>query len=120
MKKTDTLKKNHEFQRVYRKGRFFVGKYMSMYILPNNSEKNRLGISISRKYGKSVRRNRLKRLIRESYRLFEEFIDSGYDIVINARQNQDMPEFSAVKKEMRHLLKKLKIFDQEKWNCLQN
>ncbi|HHW31334.1 MAG TPA: ribonuclease P protein component [Clostridiaceae bacterium] len=120
MNKTVPLKKNYEFQRVYKKGRFYVGKYMILYILPNNSEKNRLGISISRKYGKSVKRNRLKRLIKESYRQYEEFIESGYDIVVTARHNLDIPDFSAVKKEMKHLVKKLKIFDQEKWDCLIN
>lgn len=117
MIKTVPLNKNYEFLRVYKKGRFYVGKYMVIYILPNSSEKNRLGISISRKYGKSVKRNRIKRLIRESYRQYEEFIESGFDIVITARHSLTMPDFSAVRKEMKYLMKKLKIFDQEKWDC---
>ena len=93
---------------------------MVLYILPNNSKMNRLGISISKKYGKSVKRNRLKRLIKENYRQYEEYIKDGYDIVITARNNTDLPDFAAVRKEMKYLMKKLRIFDQEKWDCSKN
>jgi ribonuclease P protein component len=120
MKKTVPLKKNYEFIRVYKRGKFFVGKYMVIYILDNNSKENRLGISISKKYGNSVKRNRLRRLIKENYRQYEEFVKNGLDIVITARNNKEAPEFTAIKKEMKYLMKKLKIFDQEKWDCLKN
>ncbi len=118
MKKTVTLKKNYEFARVFNKGSFYVGRYITVYILPNKQSFNRIGISVSKKAGKAVIRNRKKRLIRESYRYFEDYISNGFDIVVAARSGEGVPTFRAVLKEIKYLLKKLQIFDQEKYNCL--
>ena len=71
MKFSESLKKNKDFQIVYRKGKSVANSYLVMYILPNNTDRNRLGISVSKKVGNSVVRHRLTRLIRESYRLSE-------------------------------------------------
>lgn len=120
MNKTVPLKKNYEFLRAYKKGKFFVGKYITMYAIPNRSSSNRLGITVSKKFGNSVRRNRLRRLIKENYRLFEDFIKCGYDIVFVSRNTEEMPDFVSVKKEMKFLLKKLNVFDQEKRDCLKD
>ncbi len=120
MNKTVPLTKNYEFLRTYKKGKFYVGKYITMYALPNRSSLNRLGITVSKKFGKSVRRNRLRRLIKENYRLFEDFIKYGYDMIFVSRNTEEMPDFISIKKEMKFLLKKLNIFDQEKWDCLKN
>jgi len=117
MKKTFTLTKNYEFTRVYKKGRFYVGKYITLYVIPNNINVNRLGITVSKKVGKSVTRNRIRRLIKENYRLFEDYIKSGYSIVFVAREFTNMPGYFEIKKEMKYLLKKMNIFDQEKWDC---
>ena len=121
MKKTVPLKKNHEFVRIYKKGKFYAGKYITLYILKNVYFKNinainRLGITANKKVGKSVKRNRVKRLIRESYRFYEDFVADGFDIVFVARSNAVLPEYSDVSKEMKFLLKKLGVFDKEKWN----
>ena len=116
MIETIPLKKNHEFMRVYKKGRFYVGKYITLYTLNNNINKNRLGITVSKKVGKSVKRNRIRRLIKENYRLVEDKIKHGFDIVFVVRSSEDMPGFFEIKKEMKYLLKKLNIFEQEKLN----
>lgn len=81
----ESLKKNSEFQEVYRQGKSFANKYLVMYIRRNESEKNRLGISVSRKVGNSVVRHRITRLIRESCRLNEEKFEKGYDMAVVAR-----------------------------------
>ncbi len=120
MEKTVPLTKNYEFMRLYKKGKFFVGKHMVLYVMPNKFGINRLGITVSRKFGKSVKRNRIRRLIRENYRLYEEAVKPGFDCVIVARSSEMMPEFSDVKKEMKFLMKRLEIFDQEKWDCLKS
>jgi len=109
MRNTVPIKKNFEFLRIYKKGKFFVGKYLVLYVLKNNSDINRLGVTVSRKFGKSVRRNRIKRLIKENYRLFEDVIKKGYDLVFVARNQKEMPDFQEIKKEMKYLLKKLNM-----------
>jgi ribonuclease P protein component len=118
MIKTVPLKKNYEFLKLYKKGKFFVGKFIILYVLINKSDINRLGITASKKIGKSVTRNRYRRLIRENYRLYENFVKAGNDFVFVARSSERLPEFIEVKKEMKFLLRKLNVFDQEKWDCL--
>ena len=69
MKKIKTLKKNYEFKNVLSKGKFFVGKYVTIYIKNNKKNENYVGIAVGTKVAKAVKRNKIKRLIRESYRL---------------------------------------------------
>jgi ribonuclease P protein component len=117
MIKTVPIKKNYEFMRVYKKGKFFVGKNLILYTLVNRKRTNRLGITASKKIGGSVKRNRVRRLIKENYRMYEEFVKDGIDFVFVARVRGIIPEFNEIKKEMKFLLKKLDVFNQEKWNC---
>ena len=74
MKKTKMLKKNYEFKNVLTNGKYYSGKRIEAFIKNNNSSKkiNYLGIAISAKIAKAVRRNMIKRLIRENYKNFEE------------------------------------------------
>ena len=81
MKKIITLKKNYEFKNVLNKGKFYKGKYVIIYISKNKENINKIGIAISKKLGKANKRNRLKRLIRESYRLNKNNLKTGYNIV---------------------------------------
>ena len=71
MKFSESLKKNRDFQYVYKNGKSYANKCLVMYIIPNEQNKNRVGISVSKKVGNSVVRHHLTRLIRESYRLSE-------------------------------------------------
>jgi len=120
MEKTISLKKNYEFVRIYKKGKFYAGKYIVLYVQKNRLGSNRLGITVNKKVGKSVKRNRMKRLIRESYRFFEDFVPSGLDIVIVARNVETEYGFADIRKEMKFLLKKMQAFDQQKWDALKN
>jgi ribonuclease P protein component len=122
MKKTVPLKKNRDFQKVYKNGRFYAGKYIVLYSLFNrfNININRMGITASKKVGKSVRRNKIKRLIKENYRLLEDMIKTSYDIVFVIRNSEKQPDFYDIKKEMHFLLKKLMLLKEEKYNCLKN
>ena len=85
MKYSESLKKNRDFQNVYKKGKSYANRYLVMYVLKNDTDRNRLGISVSKKVGNSVIRHHLTRLIRESYRLHEDVFNSGLDIVVIAR-----------------------------------
>lgn len=82
---TESLKKRNDFQIVYKNGKSFANRYLVMYKKKNDTDRNRLGISVSKKVGNSVVRHRVTRLIRESYRLNEEKFEQGYDFVIVAR-----------------------------------
>ena len=80
MKFSESLKKNKDFQIVYRTGNSLANRSLVMYKKENGLGKNRLGISVSKKVGNSVVRHHLTRLVRESYRLQEEHFKCGYDI----------------------------------------
>ncbi|TYQ14752.1 UNVERIFIED_CONTAM: ribonuclease P protein component [Acetivibrio alkalicellulosi] len=112
MKHTVSLKKNYEFLKVYKKAKFFAGQLMVLYVIKNKYNYNRLGITTSKKFGKSIKRNRVRRLIKENYRKKEDIIKNGYDIVIVARKTDATPEFLEIKKELTFLLKKLNMIIQ--------
>nr|WP_178633086.1 ribonuclease P protein component [uncultured Mediterraneibacter sp.] len=103
MKFSESLKKNKEFQAVYRSGKSLANKCLVMYIIPNELNKNRIGISVSKKVGNSVVRHHLARLIRESYRLSEEHFQCGYDIVIIARTGAKEKNYHEVESALIHL-----------------
>ena len=86
MKFTDPLKKNRDFNKVFKKGKYYVGSMMVIYVLPNKKDRNRLGVTTVRNFGTAVLRNRCRRLIKENYRLMEAQIAKGYDIVFTARK----------------------------------
>ena len=113
MEYSDSLKKNNEFQRVYRKGTSQANRYLVMYVLPNQHMMNRLGISVSKKVGNSVVRHRLTRLIRESYRLNETDFDSNLDIVVVARAAAKGKSFHEIESAFLHLARKHHITGNE-------
>ena len=67
----ESLKKNDDFRLVYRSGKSCANRYLVMYAKPNDLGTSRIGISVSKKVGNSVVRHRIKRLVKESYRLHE-------------------------------------------------
>ena len=85
MKFSESLKRSEDFQNVYTEGKSYANRYLVMYVLRNETEKNRFGISVSKKVGNSVIRHHVTRLVREAYRLQEEKFNSGLDIIIIAR-----------------------------------
>ena len=87
MEFSESLKKNRDFQQVYRRGASEANRLLVMYILENSENRNRVGISVGKKVGNSVVRHRLIRRIREGYRLQEALFKRGYDIVFIARGN---------------------------------
>jgi len=85
MKFTSTLKKNYEFHRLYSKGRSAATPYLVVYVRKTKRQHNRIGFTVSTKLGKAVVRNRVRRRLREIYRLNEERILPGSELVVVAR-----------------------------------
>ena len=112
MKLSESLKKNQDFQNVYKKGKSNANKYLVMFIVENNLDKNRIGISVSKKVGNSVIRHRLKRLIKESYRLNEAVFKSGFDIVVVARTTAKDRTYRDIESALLHLGKIHKILKE--------
>jgi ribonuclease P protein component len=83
-----------------------------MYVIKKDTEKNRIGISVSKKVGNSVIRHRLTRLIRESYRLNENMFNSGLDIVVIARAGARGKSFTEIDSALLHLGRMHKILKE--------
>jgi len=112
MKDYTSLKKNIDFQKVYKEGKSKANKYLVMYVLPNDLGINRLGISVSKKVGNSVVRHHLTRLIRESYRLNSNMFNSSLDIVVIARNTAKDKTYKEVESALLHLAKLHNILDE--------
>ena len=102
---TDSLRKNSDFQAVYKSGKSYANKYLVIYTSKNGTDRNRLGISVSKKVGNSVVRHRMKRLVKESYRLHEQMFNSGLDIAVIARQGSDACDYASIESALLHLMK---------------
>ena len=113
MKYSESLKKNKDFQKVYSEKKSYANKYLVMYTMKNNTDQNRLGISVSKKVGNSIVRHRLTRLIRESYRLNEEKFACGYDIIVIVRVSGKEQGFRSLESALLHLGKLHKILRSE-------
>lgn len=101
------LRKKDEFIKVYEGKNYFNCGKLSFYILENNLPYCRLGVSIPKKVGKSVVRNRIKRLIREGFRINHRFFKKGYDIVVNVRKNGSELTFKEISEIFQKLSEKL-------------
>ena len=110
--KTKMLKKNYEFRRVFENKKYYGGKYLEVFILKNRLNENFLGIAISKKIANSVNRNKIKRLIRESYRRLENNISLGYNMVILWKKNVDIKHanYNNVYNDLENILLNAKIY----------
>jgi ribonuclease P protein component len=100
------LKKNWDFKRVYRYGRTVVSRNIVLYYCPNGMEYNRIGFSISKKVGKSVVRNKIKRIYREAFFMLEGRLCKGYDFILIARKPAVDVSFQEAFKELYNLCRK--------------
>jgi ribonuclease P protein component len=103
------LSRSAEFDRVYRQGRSLGNRYLVLYCFPRSGEQqSRLGLSVSRKVGGAVDRNRVKRLLREAFGLEAQALAPGHDVVIvarpEARELAEQGGLEAVAASLRELL----------------
>ena len=109
MKFTTPLKKNHEFKRLYNKGKSAASQCAVVYIRRNGTPENRLGITVSTKLGGAVQRNRIRRRLKEVYRLNEELLRTGYDIVVIARMRGRYAGFKELESSVLSMFRNLQI-----------
>ena len=105
------MKKNYEFKNLFSKGKFYYGQYIHMYIKKTEKNYNKLGIAVSKKQGKAVKRNRIKRLIRENYKNFENKIEKGINILIIIKKKKNIEEitFNNIESNFYSTLKKANV-----------
>lgn len=109
MKHTVSLKKNHEFRRLYNKGKSAVSPYFAVYCRKTSRPESRLGITTGVKLGNAVKRNYARRRIRALYRTNEEKLLPGYDIVVVARSRVLHGRYAELDRSFLQLMKKLGI-----------
>ena len=105
MKFSSSLKLNHIFRRLYHTNGFADG-YLVLYARKNRTDSNRVGITVSKKLGHAVVRNRTRRRLREVYRLHESEFQPGWDLVVVARSRAVEAPFDRLTRSYLHLAKK--------------
>lgn len=103
MKHFNSIKKNKDFQAVYQNGKSYANKLLVMYVKKTDMPKSRIGISVSKKVGNSVVRHHITRLIRESFRLHEDMIETGLDIVVVVRTSAKEEKYKTIESAYLHL-----------------
>ena len=103
MKNTKMLKKNYEFKKVFLKGKYYRGEFIEAFIVKTNKKENinRIGIAVSKKNSNSVKRNKIKRLIKENYNII---------FLWNKKKEPQYATFLNIKKDIEEIFKKANIF----------
>lgn len=121
--KFPAIKEHHLYNKAYRSGKHFFGRYVCVYVLKDLHAKklkkehpqkilvNRLGLSVSKKVGGAVRRNRAKRIIRAAYALNKDCLKKGFLIVISAKPEIVGKKSADIARELKYAFSKLDMFD---------
>ncbi|NLV85895.1 MAG: ribonuclease P protein component [Clostridiales bacterium] len=113
MKFSVSLKKNQDFRRLYSKGRSIAAASLVVYVKKNRQPVNRLGITVSTKIGNAVCRNKIRRRLKEIYRLNEGRLESGLDVVIVARVKAAHTPYSKLERDYLYACSRLGILKKE-------
>jgi ribonuclease P protein component len=109
LSKQGILHKNKNFQAVYKAGKSYANRMVVLYVLPNISNVRRVGFAAGKRLGNAVVRNRVKRLLRDSYRLNQYKLIDGIDLLLVGRQAAVKSDSMAVAKAFIHLCEKARI-----------
>jgi ribonuclease P protein component len=110
MKKEYRIKANKEFQQIYKNGKSFANRQFIIYKYKNQDiDHFRIGLSVSKKIGNAVIRNRVKRYIRQVFTELKDDINDQYDYIIIARKPVAEMDFFQVKKSLIHVMKIAKV-----------
>ena len=126
--KFPAIKEHHLYNKAYRQGKHFFGRYICIYVLkdthakllqkehPQKIKVNRFGISVSKKIGTAVKRNRAKRIIRAAYAPLEDALIKGFLIVVSAKPEIEGKKSREIEGELRYAMKKLGMLAEHKGN----
>ena len=109
LKKSDRLRKRLDFKRTYKRGKTVKNRFFVLYYAPNQSGTRQIGFSVSKKIGKAVVRNRVKRKLREACRLNLELFPVGYNYIFIARSPLQYAKFDEIEKMTKVTLFDLKL-----------
>lgn len=105
MNKVYSLKKNIEFKKVYSQGKNYWNRNLILYVKKNNYNYNRVGFTITKKIGNSVVRNKIRRRLKEVYRLNMQNMNLGYDLIFIPKKNTVDISYQELESAMLHILK---------------
>ena len=111
MNRATTLKENYEFRRMYAKGKSGVSPCLVVYCRPNHRAHNRLGITVGAKLGHAVVRNRVRRRLREIYRLNQPRMKQGYDVVLVGRVRAVSASYQELERAFLRVCEKLSLLE---------
>ncbi|MFT8321810.1 MAG: ribonuclease P protein component [Bacillus sp. (in: firmicutes)] len=115
MRKEFRIKKNKEFQLIFKKGQSFANRQFVVYKLPKMGQEHfRIGLSVSKKIGNAVMRNKIKRYIRQVFLELENLLDQEADYVIIARKPVSDMNYEEILKSLNHVLKIAKVMKRKK------
>jgi ribonuclease P protein component len=126
--KFPAIREHHLYNKAYRSGKRFFGRYVCVYVLKDTHAKllrhrhpqkifvNRLGLSVSKKVGGAVRRNRAKRVIRAAYATLEHELKLGYLVVISAKPEINETKSPQIASELKYAFKKLDMLEPTQKN----
>jgi ribonuclease P protein component len=110
MKTLNRLKKNQDFQVVFKEGKSFANRQFVVYVMKQNGKPySRLGLSVSKKMGNAVMRNHIKRYIKEIFREFADRLEVGNDYIIISRKPVSTMTHQEMRKSLEHVLKKAHV-----------
>ncbi len=111
MKNTVSLNQNTLFKKLYYRGRTQHSSILIVHYMKNGLKYNRFGITVSKKIGKAVKRNKVRRRIYEAFRMYEPSLKTGFDIVIVAKSSALEAEFARYHRVIGGMLKKAGLLE---------
>lgn len=113
MRFSSSLKENHLFRRLYRRGASSANAFLVIYSRKNGTDRNRLGLTVSAKMGCAVKRNLIRRRLREIYRLNEEKFLPGTDLVVVVRTRAMEADYARLEKAFLSLAERLQLLRED-------
>ena len=116
MKKDLRIRKNIEYKRVYKYGKNYWNRNLILYVKKNKSDKTRVGFTITKKIGNSVTRNKVRRRMKEIYRLKLKDIKMGFDLVFIPKKNVVSMPYNELENSMIHIMKIAGVLKKVNYN----